>query len=118
MVRYADDLVIACRTQKEAEEALEILKQWVKANGLELHPEKTRIANMTEARSHFDFLGYRFYRTKKGKAYPLSFTEKRETPTGKASQTHTSHQCPQYERDHPPMQQSTQRMVRILQTLQ
>ena len=79
MVRYADDLVIACRTQKEAEEALEILKQWVKANGLELHPEKTRIANMTEARSHFDFLGYRVYRTKKGKLtrYPSPKSEKR-----------------------------------------
>ena len=67
MIRYADDLVIACRTQEKAEEALKRLKQWVETNGLELHPQKTRIADMTETRSHFDFLGYRFYRTKKGK---------------------------------------------------
>jgi len=34
---------------------------------------------MTEARSHFDFLGYRFYRTKKGKLtrYPSPKSEKR-----------------------------------------
>lgn len=82
MVRYADDLVIACRTRKEAEQALESLKQWVEANGLELHPEKTRIADMTEAGGYFDFLGYRFKRTTKGKLIrfpsPKSETRLRE----------------------------------------
>jgi len=79
MVRYADDLVIACPTREKAEEALGILKEWVEANGLELHPEKTRIAEMTEAGGHFDFLGYRFYRSRKGKLtrYPSPKSEKR-----------------------------------------
>ena len=79
MVRYADDLVIACRTRKEAEQALESLKQWVEANGLELHPEKTRIVELTEAGGHFDFLGYRFWRTTKGKLtrFPAPKSEKR-----------------------------------------
>lgn len=79
MVRYADDLVIACRSRAEAERALETLKEWVEANGLELHPEKTRIADMTEIDGCFDFLGYRFKRTKKGRLakFPSPKSEKR-----------------------------------------
>lgn len=67
MVRYADDLVILCESKEKAEYALSILAEWVTGNGLELHPEKTRIADMTQARAYFDFLGYRFLRTAKGK---------------------------------------------------
>jgi RNA-directed DNA polymerase len=67
MIRYADDLVVVCRSQQEAERALDVLTQWVESNGLELHPDKTRIADMTQAREYFDFLGYRFLRTGKGR---------------------------------------------------
>ena len=62
-VRYADDMVILCRTRVEAEAALELLRQWLTAAGLELHPEKTRIVDMTQAGAFFDFLGYRFKRS-------------------------------------------------------
>jgi RNA-directed DNA polymerase len=62
-VRYADDLVIPCRTRAEAEAALDLLRQWLTAAGLELHPEKTRIVEMTAPGAFFDFLGYRFKRT-------------------------------------------------------
>lgn len=58
MVRYADDFVILCRTADEAQRALELVEQWVAANGLTLHPTKTRIVDSrTES---FDFLGYSF----------------------------------------------------------
>jgi RNA-directed DNA polymerase len=58
MIRYADDFVVLCRTREEAERALEVIRQWVDANGLTLHPTKTRIADVrTEG---FDFLGYHF----------------------------------------------------------
>lgn len=58
MVRYADDFVILCKTREDAERALELVRQWVRENGLTLHPTKTRIA---DARSEaFEFLGYRF----------------------------------------------------------
>lgn len=60
MVRYADDLVIHCRNAAEAEEALRLVQQWVEANGLQLHPEKTRIVDARTGQ--FDFLGYRFGR--------------------------------------------------------
>ena len=41
MVRYADDFVILCRSQDEAEAALEEVKRFVAYAGLTLHPEKT-----------------------------------------------------------------------------
>src|ERR1700736_3764260 len=34
MVRYADDFIVLCRTQEQAQEALERVKDWVEANGL------------------------------------------------------------------------------------
>jgi len=43
MVRYADDFVVLCRTQEEAEAALSEIRAWVTEAGLMLHPEKTRI---------------------------------------------------------------------------
>jgi len=42
------------------------LREWMEEAGLELHPDKTRVADMTEAGSHFDFPGYRFQRSRKG----------------------------------------------------
>lgn len=58
MVRYADDFVVLCRTEAEAEAALERVRDWVEANGLCLHPEKTRIADADGI--GFEFLGYHF----------------------------------------------------------
>lgn len=61
MVRYADDFVILCRSEKEAEKALEQVIRWIREAELELHPEKTRIVDATQA-GGFDFLGYHFER--------------------------------------------------------
>jgi RNA-directed DNA polymerase len=47
MVRYADDFVVLCRSEGEAQRALERVRQWVEEVGLELHPAKTRIADAT-----------------------------------------------------------------------
>lgn len=58
LVRYADDFVILCRTREDAEAALERVREWTQANGLTLHPTKTKVV---DARNDaFDFLGYRF----------------------------------------------------------
>ena len=58
MVRYADDFVILCLSQEQAEAALEEVKHFVTEAGLTLHPEKTHIVDSREKR--FDFLGYSF----------------------------------------------------------
>lgn len=65
MVRYADDLVILCRSQAEAEQALALVRQWCAAEGLQLHPSKTRIVDVRN--EGFDFLGYRFQTTRQGR---------------------------------------------------
>jgi RNA-directed DNA polymerase len=66
MVRYADDMVVLCRSQEEAMAALEKLGEWMAEAGLTLHPDKTRTVDMGVADSHFDFLGYRFKRSRRG----------------------------------------------------
>jgi RNA-directed DNA polymerase len=58
MTRYADDLVIQCRTREEAEGALAAVQAWTTQAGLTLHPTKTKIVDA--ASEGFDFLGYRF----------------------------------------------------------
>lgn len=60
MVRYADDFVILCPTVDEAQRALAEVKHWVQANGLALHPDKTRVGDCRQVGEGFDFLGYRF----------------------------------------------------------
>jgi RNA-directed DNA polymerase len=58
MTRYADDLVIQCRTREEADRALAMVQAWAAPRGLTLHPTKTKVVDAeTEG---FEFLGYRF----------------------------------------------------------
>ena len=71
MVRYADDMVVLCRSQEEAMAALEKLREWMAEAGLTLHPDKTRTVDMGVADSHFDFLGYRFKRSRRGRLIRL-----------------------------------------------
>lgn len=66
MVRYADDFVLLCDSQTQAEGTLERVRRWAEEAGLRLHPEKTRIVDATKPRG-FDFLGYHF---EQGKRWP------------------------------------------------
>jgi RNA-directed DNA polymerase len=70
-VRYADDIVVMAPSVEVASQALEQLKSWTDQAELTLYPDKTRLVDMTESRAHFDFLGYRFLRTAKGKLIRL-----------------------------------------------
>ena len=58
MVRYADDMVVLCRTLEEAQQVMQILQDWTTQAGLTLHPIKTRIVDFRV--KSFDFLGYSF----------------------------------------------------------
>jgi group II intron reverse transcriptase/maturase len=67
--RYADDAIIHCRTQAEAEEILEKLKKRLGECKLELHPTKTKIVYCKDKDrvkeypvTEFEFLGYTFRR--------------------------------------------------------
>jgi RNA-directed DNA polymerase len=61
MVRYADDFILMCENENQAQAALEKVREWVAKEGLTLHPEKTRIVEASQP-GGFDFLGYHFER--------------------------------------------------------
>ena len=56
-MRYADDLVILCRTEKDAQEALRRLGIVMERLELKLHPTKTRMVNLSEGQGRFRLSG-------------------------------------------------------------
>ncbi|WP_439490780.1 group II intron reverse transcriptase/maturase [Algoriphagus sp.] len=61
--RYADDVVVHCKTEKQAKFMLRLISQRMKACHLELHPVKTKIVNLrgrseTKHPRKYDFLGF------------------------------------------------------------
>jgi group II intron reverse transcriptase/maturase len=63
MVRYADDLVVLCRTEAEAQAAYRWLVATLKGLKLECHPDKTKVVGLGDGSQGFDFLGFHFRRT-------------------------------------------------------
>ena len=86
MIRYADDFVILCRSEAEAREALERVKEWTEQAGLTLHPVKTRIVDATQA-GGFDFLGYTFAQGQK-RPRPKSLKKFKDTIRAKTRRNH------------------------------
>ena len=58
LVRYADDLVVMCRTPQEAETALATLTGILADLGLQPKAAKTRIVHLRDGGEGFDFLGF------------------------------------------------------------
>ena len=58
LVRYADDFVVMCRREVQAKEALRRVRVIMDRLGLELHPDKTRMVDMTRGKEGFVFLGW------------------------------------------------------------
>lgn len=78
--RYADDGVVHCRTQAEAEHLIEAIAVRMRECNLELHPEKTKVVFCKDDNRkgnflhiQFDFLGFTFrtrtVKSKKGKLF-------------------------------------------------
>ena len=65
--RYADDAIIHCDSERQANQLLDALRRRFAERGLELHPQKTKIVYCKDANRRgsypehtFDFLGYTF----------------------------------------------------------
>ena len=65
--RYADDAIVHCRKERQAQEIRSAIAARLKECGLELHPEKTKVVyckddlrRRTYPNEKFDFLGYTF----------------------------------------------------------
>ena len=78
--RYADDAIVHCRTETEAQQLKDGLEARMRECGLELHPAKTKIVYCqdddrrgTYPNQKFDFLGYTFRprrsKNRKGKCF-------------------------------------------------
>jgi group II intron reverse transcriptase/maturase len=59
LVRYADALVVLCRTEADAREAHRRVGLILQYLGLEAHPEKTRLVALEGGKESFEFLGCR-----------------------------------------------------------
>jgi group II intron reverse transcriptase/maturase len=66
LVRYADDFVVMCRTKQACEEAERRIRVILVRLGLELHPEKTRRAELFDGKEGFDFLGCHLHKRLSG----------------------------------------------------
>lgn len=73
MIRYADDMVVMCRSREEADRALATLTELLEECGLRLHPEKTGVVDASE-RPGFEFLGYQFFGNRR---YPRESSRKK-----------------------------------------
>jgi len=84
MVRYADDFVILCKSQPEAEAALLRVSELLHERGLSLHAEKTSLVNTQQSGASFDFLGYHFEKStrwpRKKSLKKFKDTIRRKTP--------------------------------------
>ncbi len=58
LVRFADDMVVMCRTREEADRALIALREILAELGLTLKDAKTRIVELREGGEGLDFLGF------------------------------------------------------------
>jgi group II intron reverse transcriptase/maturase len=58
LVRYADDFVVICKTQRACEESERRVRVILERLGLELHPEKTKRVELYDGKQGFDFLGH------------------------------------------------------------
>jgi RNA-directed DNA polymerase len=73
LTRYADDLVVVCKTKKDAEHAYKLIRTIMERLELTLHPTKTRIVGLWTGNEGFDFLGMHHRKTQaetsQGKVY-------------------------------------------------
>lgn len=64
IIRYADDFVVLCETEEQANAALAEVHDFAADFELTVHPTKTRIGNTRLKGDGFDFLSYHFERGK------------------------------------------------------
>jgi group II intron reverse transcriptase/maturase len=118
LCRYADDLVVMCRSRQEAEQALTALRTVLGELGLALKEAKTRIVHLEEGGEGLDFLGFhhRWVRSR-GKRGGRRLTFLARWPSRKAMQTARDrlHELTSRKRLRLPIDQVVKEMNRFLQ---
>jgi RNA-directed DNA polymerase len=67
LVRYADDFIVLCASRRRAEEGRRRVGEILAGLGLQLHPDKTRIACLARGHEGFDFLGFHLHKVESWK---------------------------------------------------
>jgi RNA-directed DNA polymerase len=90
--RYADDIIVHCKTEMHAQFMLKAIRQRLARCRLQLHPQKTKIVYCKDKKrcgsyqhESFEFLGYGFRpRSCKGRTYFVGFSPAVSKPAIKA----------------------------------
>ncbi len=81
LIRYADDAVLLCRTEAQAQEALWRVGVILTRLKLTLHPTKTQVVYVGDGRQGFDFLGFHCHKVEswkyRGRRYLQSWPGRR-----------------------------------------
>jgi RNA-directed DNA polymerase len=81
LIRYADDFVVMCQTERQAQEALGRIGWVMNRLGLQLHPEKTRQVDLRRGKGSFVFLGCTFRKRRSIQRNPRwHFLQRRPSP--------------------------------------
>jgi len=106
IVRFADDALILCRSEADAQRAFRWLQSTARGLKLSLHPDKTRIVNLSDGSGGVDFLGFhlRWVRSLRYKRWLLpevaiwprygEHQGQGQTDHGSARSTEAAHRCP------------------------
>ncbi|WP_272942199.1 reverse transcriptase domain-containing protein [Bacillus methanolicus] len=89
LIRYADDFVIMCNTKQQALQSIDVVKSIMKKLDLTINKDKSRLVNIWDDKSGFDFLGmhHRIGKPYEGKPH-VRFDE------GKLKVKRESESCP------------------------
>lgn len=86
LIRFADDFLLGFTNREDAIRVMQVLPRRLGKYGLTLHPEKTRLIELTEGKKQpdhtFDFLGFTHYMSTSRKGHPIL---KRKTSSKKMS---------------------------------
>lgn len=85
LVRYCDDFVILCASRARAEEARRRVMAILATLGLKLHPDKTRIACLTQGEQGFVFLGFHHHKVESRKWRGRFYLQRWPSPRAMAS---------------------------------
>lgn len=86
LTRYADDLMVICKTRKDAIRAMQLIHQIMKRLDLTVHPTKTKLVGLWTGEQGFDFLGMHHRRNKAETSQGRVYYTTQQWPAKKAEQ--------------------------------
>lgn len=75
LIRYADDLIIATKTQADLHQIEQLLSERLKEFGLKINMEKRRETDLNQTGSNITFLGIEISRNEAGDKYDMKISE-------------------------------------------